>query len=101
MSKNMNNEKNKKQLQDEIERININIEEYEEKVRENNKPYYDKKNEVEKLEEEVKTLKHGFDGDETAYKEYQKQLKKFNEFRFFKSANGTSQPTKRFANVRI
>ena len=77
-------------IEQEIERNEALIEQYEEKYQENLQPVSDQRKKVGDLEEEVQTLKHGFDGDETAYKEYQKQLKAFNEFRFFKLANGTS-----------
>ncbi|RHZ36818.1 hypothetical protein [endosymbiont GvMRE of Glomus versiforme] len=95
------NEKEKQQLEKEIERYKvINEGELDPKLKELNEKITPLEIEVEDLKTEVESLKTGYDGDDTNFKEYQKQLKIFDKFRFLRSKNGT-QLNQRLAQVNI
>ncbi|RHZ37222.1 hypothetical protein [endosymbiont GvMRE of Glomus versiforme] len=84
---------NKKQLEKEVERYkNINESEIEPRLKENSEKITGLEKEVSDLKDEVEALKTGYDGDDTAFKEYQKQLKVFDRFRFLRKKNGTQLP---------
>ncbi len=96
----MNNEN--KKLQAELEELKLKLqEEITPNFEVESKKLATKQREYDQLKVEVEKLKTGYDGDDEAYKEYQKQLKDFDQFRFFKLVNGTNAPNKRFAQVRI
>src|SRR4051812_15768548 len=98
----MNEEdKNKQQLENEIERLKTTInDELETSLKENSKNYSKLNKEVDDLQAEVNILKTGYNGDDDAQKEYRSQLREFNQFRFLRKKSN-AQLTNRFAEVGI
>ncbi|CAH1759035.1 19805_t:CDS:1 [Entrophospora sp. SA101] len=90
----------KQSLEREIERLKVINEELDPQIKENGKKLTTLQSEHEVLKDEVKQLKTGYGGDDKSYKEYLKQLRIFDKFRFLRQ-KGTTQLPNRFAQVTI